>query len=113
MATGDETPADRPRHGIEFLPAAACQLKKLPIAGRTLVVAAIDGLAADPRPDGAKLLAGTSDERIWRLAVGSHRVLYQLSDNVLLVLIVRVADRREVYSPTTMKRLLKQIRGAR
>jgi hypothetical protein len=34
-------------------------------------------------------------------------------DGLLLVLIVRVADRREVYNPTTIRRLLKQIRGAR
>ncbi len=113
MTTGDDRRIDRPRYEIEFLPGAARQLEKLPIGGRTLVVVAIDGLSEDPRPDGAKLLSGTSDERIWRLAVGDYRVLYQVMDGVLLVLIVRVADRREVYNPTTIRRLLKQIRGAR
>ena len=112
MTTGDER-IDRPRYEIEFLPGAARQLEKLPIAGRTMVGVAIDGLAEGPRPVGAKLLSGTSDERIWRLAVGDYRVLYQMTTGVLLVLIVRVADRREVYNPTTIRRLLKQIRGAR
>jgi mRNA interferase RelE/StbE len=98
---------------IEFLPGAARQLEKLPISGRNLVANAIDGLSEEPRPDGAKLLSGTSGERIWRLAVGDYRVLYQVNDSVLLVLIVRVADRREVYNPTTIRRLLKQIRGSR
>ena len=74
---------------------------------------AIDGLATEPRPVGAKLLSGTSDERIWRLSVGDYRVLYQVSDSILLVLVVRVADRREAYNQTTIKRLLKQLRGAR
>ena len=89
------------------------QLEKLPLVGRSIAVTAIDGLAAEPRPVGAKLLSGTSDERIWRLAVGEYRVLYQVMGSVLLVLIVRVADRREVYNQTTIKRLLEQLRGAR
>ncbi len=111
MTTGDDRRIDEPRYQIEFLPSAARQLQKLPVTGRTLVVAAIDGLAEDPRPDRAKLLYGTSHERIWRLAVGDYRVLYQIADGALLVLIVRVADRREVYNPTTIKRLFKQLRG--
>ena len=113
MTTGDDGQAERPRYEIAFLPGAARQLESLPIAGRTLVAVAIDGLAEDPRPDGAKLLSGTSRERIWRLAVGDYRVLYQVATDVLLVLIVRVADRGEVYNPTTIRRLLKQIRAAR
>jgi mRNA interferase RelE/StbE len=113
VTTGDDRRSDRPRHEIEFLPGAARQLEKLPNVGRAAVMVAIDGLADDPRPDGAKLLSGTSDQRIWRLAVGDYRVLYQVMESVLLVPIVRVADRREVYNPTTIRRLLKQIRGAR
>lgn len=113
MATGDDRRIDQPRYEIEFLPGAARQLEKLPVAARPLVVGAIDGLSGEPRPDGAKLLSGASHERIWRLAVGEYRILYQVRDTVLLVLIVRVADRRDVYNVTTIRRLLRQIRGAR
>lgn len=113
MTPGDDSGIDRPRYEIEFLPGASRQLEKLPITGRNQVAVAIDGLSDEPRPDGAKLLSGTSGERIWRLAVGDYRVLYQVKDSVLCVLIVRVADRREVYNPTTIRRLLKQIRGGR
>lgn len=113
MTPGDDTRIDGPRFEIEFLPGAARQLEKLPVTGREQVSIAIDALSEEPRPDGAKLLSGTSVERIWRLAVGDYRVLYQVMDRVLLVLIVRVADRREAYNPTTIRRLLKQIRGGR
>jgi len=113
VTPGDDSGIDRPRYEVEFLPGASRQLEKLPITGRNQVAVAIDGLSEEPRPDGAKLLSGTSSERIWRLAVGDYRVLYQVKDSVLLVLIVRVADRREVYNPTTIRRLLKQIRGGR
>lgn len=113
MAATDDSAVDRPPYEIEFLPSAARQLKKLAVVGRDTVVVAIDGLATEPRPAGAKLLSGTSDERIWRLSVGDYRVLYQVSESILLVLVVRVADRREVYNQTTIMRLLKQLRGAR
>jgi mRNA interferase RelE/StbE len=113
VTPGDDSGIGRPRYEIEFLPGASRQLEKLPITGRNQVAVAIDGLSEEPRPDGAKLLSGTSGERIWRLAVGDYRVLYQVEDSVLLVLIVRVADRREVYNPTTIRRLLKHIRGGR
>lgn len=113
MTQEGDSDNDGPHYEIEFLPGAARQLEKLPISGRNLVANAIDGLSEEPRPDGAKLLSGTSGERIWRLAVGDYRVLYQVNDSVLLVLIVRVADRREAYNPTTIRRLLKQIRGSR
>ncbi len=113
MTTADDRPSDGSPYRVEFLASAARQLEKLPVTSRRQVAGAIDGLSDNPRPDGAKLLSGTSDERIWRLAVGEYRVLYQVLDNLLLVLIVRVADRREVYNPTTIKRLLKQLRGLR
>ena len=54
----------------------------------------IDALARDPRPRGAKRLAG---EELYRLRVGDYRVLYQVRDRVLLVLVVDVGHRREVY----------------
>lgn len=76
MTTGDDRRVDRPRYEIEFLPGAARQLEKLPIAGRTLVVVAIDGLSEDPRPDGAKLLV--------QIAVGLATVVVGLIGLVAL-----------------------------
>ena len=112
MATGG-APSDGKRFELEFLPAAARELEKLPSSARPIVIAAVVGLGADPRPDGAKLLSGTSSERIWRVAIADYRILYQVKDDVLVVLIVRVADRRDVYNSTTIRRLLKQLRSAR
>lgn len=99
------------RYAIFFLPSAARQLEKVPATARGGLIDAIDGLADEPRPGGAKLLSGVGNERIWRIAVGAHRILYSVEDAKLTVLIVRVADRREVYNATTIKRVLKQMRG--
>jgi mRNA interferase RelE/StbE len=58
----------------------------------------IEKLASDPRPRGVVKLSGRDE--IYRIKVGpgkNYRVLYQIEDVALLVLIVKVGDRKEVY----------------
>lgn len=52
-------------------------------------------LADNPRPPKAAKLVGTRDR--WRVRAGDHRVIYQIDDGILTVLVIRVAHRREVY----------------
>ncbi|MBF0283385.1 MAG: type II toxin-antitoxin system RelE/ParE family toxin [Magnetococcales bacterium] len=52
-------------------------------------------LESDPRPSGSLKLAGRPDA--WRMRVGDYRVLYSIEDERLIVLVVKVAHRREVY----------------
>jgi mRNA interferase RelE/StbE len=59
------------------------------------VVDAIDALTANPRPPGCVKLAG--DESVWRVRVGSYRILYEIHEGRLVVLVIRIAHRREVY----------------
>ncbi len=101
------------RYRIEVLPSAAREFEALPRDAQGRVADAIDALADDPRPDGAKLLAGTGRERIWRIAVGQYRILYQIVDARVTVIIVRVTDRREVYNATAIRHLLGRLRGTR
>jgi mRNA interferase RelE/StbE len=61
---------------------------------RDRVRAAIDGLAADPRPRGVVKLAGRDD---YRARVGDYRVVYAVDDDERLVVVARIAHRREVY----------------
>ena len=62
---------------------------------RRRIARAIDRLAADPRGGSTTKLRGTDD--LWRLRVGDYRVIYQVRDDVLLVLVIRVRHRREAY----------------
>jgi mRNA interferase RelE/StbE len=57
--------------------------------------ARVDALATNPRPAGAKKLK--SRDELWRIRVGDYRIVYEIRDRVLLVLVLRVAHRREVY----------------
>jgi mRNA interferase RelE/StbE len=83
------------RYRIEFAPAVAMQLGALPKKIQRRVASRIDVLAENPRPQGCVKLRGSED--IWRFRVGEYRILYQVTDAEVLVLVLRVAHRKEVY----------------
>ena len=80
---------------VRLAPAAVRQLPKLDPPGRRRVQAAIDLLAEDPRPPGARQLVGGAGE--WRVRTGDFRIIYDIRDGELLVLVVKVGHRRDVY----------------
>lgn len=81
---------------VEFTTAAARQVNKLPRPARDRILAAIEGLANDPRPHGSRKLVGEQDA--WRIRVGDYRVIYDILDSALTVTVVRAAHRRQVYT---------------
>ena len=80
---------------IDIAPAAVRQLRKLDPTARRRVQAAIELLADHPRPDGATKLVG--GDREWRVRTGDYRIVYEVHDDVLLVLVVAVGHRRDIY----------------
>ena len=80
---------------VEVAAAAVRQLRKLDRSAQRRVQAAIELLAAEPRPNGAKKLVGGDGE--WRVRTGDYRNDYEIHDNVLLVLVIAVGHRREIY----------------
>ncbi len=82
------------RYEVRFKPAAAKELAKLPAEIQQRIAPKIDALASAPRPPGAEKLAG---EDAWRIRVGDYRIVYMIEDRMLLVLVVHVGNRREVY----------------
>jgi mRNA interferase RelE/StbE len=74
---------------IDFTPAARRQFRKLAPEIRKRLATVIDGLAAVPRPKGAIRLSG--------LQHAYSRIVYELHDDRLLVLVIRIGHRREVY----------------
>ena len=62
---------------------------------RRRVAQVIDALALVPRPAGCIMLTG--EKNVWRVRVGDHRILYEIHDDRLVVLVIRIANRREVY----------------
>lgn len=80
---------------IEVTPRAARQLRKFDAGARRRLQGAIELLATDPRPPGAKKLVGGEGE--WRVRTGDYRIIYEIHDGRLLVLVLAVGHRRDVY----------------
>lgn len=87
--------AERKVYRIEVTPRARKDLEALPTRERRRVAEQIDTLMTDPRPTGCKKLKGRED--FYRIRVGNYRVVYQIEDEILLILIVRVGDRNEIH----------------
>jgi mRNA interferase RelE/StbE len=84
-------------YAIEFKPAAARDLKKLSAPAAKRVARAIDRLGTDPRPRGVKKLQGKGDHVFYRLRAGDHRVISQVEEDRVVVLVVRIDDRKDIY----------------
>lgn len=80
---------------IEWKNSAKKELKKLPKSAIIKVLAAVEILASEPRPPNSKKLVGA--DRIFRLKIGEYRVIYQTVQHTLIIEIIRVRHRKDVY----------------
>ncbi len=80
---------------IEWKNSAYKELQKLPRATITRVVAAVSELSNEPFPHGVKKLVGS--EFSYRIRVGDYRVVYEVFESRLIIEIVRVRHRKDVY----------------
>lgn len=79
---------------IEFRPAALRELRKIDRSTHPRIQGAIALLAQDPRPPASRQLRGRDG---YRLRVGDYRIIYIIDDGVLLIVVVAIGHRREVY----------------
>jgi mRNA interferase RelE/StbE len=80
---------------IEFAPAATRQFKKLSRDLQVRIGSKIDSLATTPRPSGVRKLEGKHS--LYRIRVGNYRVIYEIQDKILLVLVLAVGQRADIY----------------
>lgn len=83
------------RYAVEIATLAVKALRDLPRADQRRVAARIDALAENPGPPGVEKLEGADD--LYRVRAGDHRIVYRIEDKRLLVLVIRIGHRREVY----------------
>lgn len=79
---------------ILFTRSAAKELERVPAKDRQRIVNKIGALADNPRPSEAEKLSG--DDK-FRIRQGDYRILYEITDAQLIVTVVRVGNRGEVY----------------
>ena len=81
-------------YNVAILRRAQKELSKLPGEAFGRVSDAIRGLAEEPRPSGCLKLAGRDG---WRIRIGDYRVIYEIDDSHLVVTILHIGHRRDVY----------------
>jgi mRNA interferase RelE/StbE len=83
-------------YSIEWKRSAAQELKKLPreVVGR--ILKAVEQLATEPYPGGVRKLVGA--EYTYRIRVGDYRILYSVMASALIIEIIRVGHRRDIYN---------------
>jgi mRNA interferase RelE/StbE len=79
---------------VTFTTSAARQLRKLDPQARRRIQAAVELLSTDPRPPAATQLVGGGGE--WRVRTGDYRIVYEIDDGELLVLVLAVGHRRDI-----------------
>jgi len=84
-----------PSWRIEFSRPAGRQFAALPRKEQERLKARIDRLTENPYPSGVKKLAG--EEGLYRLRSGDYRLIYTVQDEVLVVLVLKIGHRRDIY----------------
>jgi len=80
---------------IEITRSAEKRLRTLPRDDQKRLAKAMLELAEEPRPRGSRKLSGYDD--VFRVRVGSYRILYSLVQKRLVILILKIGHRRDVY----------------
>ena len=91
------------RYVVKIGPAAKKDFRKLPRDVQRKIKPIIDNLRDNPRPAGVESIKGIKGA--YRLRVGSFRVVYQVKDWEVVVLVLRIGDRKEVYD--MIRRIMK------
>ena len=85
---------------IRILPAAQKSLSRLARSDRRLALAvdgAIRALSENPRPPGCKQLSGSNEPPLFRIRAGDYRIIYAVEDDVVLVSVIHVGHRKDIY----------------
>ncbi|MBN4066661.1 type II toxin-antitoxin system RelE/ParE family toxin [Simkania negevensis] len=85
------------KYHIEVAEKLKKQLVRLPKKVKARIIAKIDSLAENPRPGGCKKLKGSQRSPFYRVRVGEYRIIDSIEDDVLLILVIDIGHRKEVY----------------
>jgi mRNA interferase RelE/StbE len=82
------------KYAVEILRSAQKSLSIIQAGDRAKINHTIRSLADDPRPDGSRKLTA---REAWRIRIGKYRVIYQIFDNRLVVSVVSIGHRKDIY----------------
>ena len=85
------------KYSLEFDKKFIKELEAIPVKFRKNIEEKIEALKSNLRPDGVKKLKGSKNEPLYRVRCGDYRIIYVVRDKVLIVLLMDVGHRREVF----------------
>ncbi len=94
MPSSNDAKSKKPEYAVLILPSVQKQLSKLPNAIATRIEDKMMALEQDPRPPGYKKLKG---REAYRIRIGDYRAIYDIHDGKLIVTVITIGHRREVY----------------
>ena len=80
---------------VELARSVEKDLRRIDRSQTATIYSALERLEKEPRPHGIKKLAGA--DRTYRIRVDDYRVVYEIADDILVVLVIRIAHRKDVY----------------
>ncbi len=83
------------KYEVGLKKSAIKELRRLPKKDATRVSTLIEELSDNPRPSGCKKLKGYSN--LWRVRSGNYRIIYSVEDEILIVEILEIVDRKDAY----------------
>lgn len=84
-------------YAIRIGPAAERDIRRLDKQNKLRILDRLEELRTQPRPPGVEKLKGKGAEAYYRIRSGDYRVIYAIEDDKLIVLVLKVGNRREVY----------------
>jgi len=82
-------------YSVELTRTAEKQLRRIAKRDRNRLVEAIQRLVDRPRPHGARKLQGYDD--VYRIRVGQYRVVYEILEDRVIVIVLKVGHRKDIY----------------
>lgn len=87
--------SEQRRYQVQVQKAPEKVLRRLQKDLANRIASALDNLAIEPRPSGCRKLAGMHNH--YRVRVGDWRIIYTIEDNVLLIVVIEVGPRKDIY----------------
>ncbi len=81
-------------YNIQIIRTAQKYLSKIQKHDQDAIIKKIQNLATNPRPEGCKKLTG---RKAWRIRIGNYRVIYEIYDRKLIILVIVIRHRRDAY----------------
>lgn len=85
------------QYKIEFNKHCLKDLEKIPRPFRKNIQKRINALSQEPRPDGCKKLQGSDKVPLYRIRCGDYRIVYAIQDEMLIIFVIQIGHRREIY----------------